>query len=153
MPKAPKSKKERTARVLYHLDIGNGAFRMHPDGAFCRVCTEVLTSTRKSSLKLHLATSKHRENSKRSLTQSQLSEVVLKETIDEFEEDVVKTFMIADIPLHKLNNAYVQSLFEKYAKKKLPSVFSARTKYVNKIYTERIKEISANLVGKKLWVS
>lgn len=151
MPKVQKTRKDRTARVLYYLDIGKGVFKMHSNGVFCSTCCLVLTPTSKYSLESHLTTAKHKENASRNLPQLQLHEVQ-PDKINEFEEEVVKTFLAADIPLHKLQNPYIQSLFVKYANKKLPSVTQARTKYINKLYNERIQEIASSLAGKKLWV-
>lgn len=150
----PKVNKKRISRVLLHFPQDNTAFKMHPEGVFCEICGIVLTTTTKFSLETHANTAKHRNNSQRSLVQTQInpdSNIIPKSVID-FEEDLIKTFLAADIPLHKLGNAHLQNLFETYAGKKLPSVYKARTNYVPKLYTESIAKLSQKLNGKKLWV-
>lgn len=151
----PKVNKNRISRVLHYFPGDKAAFKMHPEGVFCQICGIVLTTTTKFSLETHANTAKHRNNSQRSLVQTQISpdsNIIPKSVID-FEEDLIKTFLAADIPLHKLGNAHLQNLFETYAGKKLPSVYKARTNYVPKLYTESIAKLSQKLNGKKLWVT
>lgn len=149
----PKAKRERTSRVLHYLNVGKGVFQIHPDGARCNACNVVLRSTSTDALERHLVTPKHKDSARRYIPQPTLQEMQMNQNLTEFEEDIVKTFLIADIPLHKLDNQYIKSLFEKYTTKKLPSVYKARTKYVPKLYADSFSEISAHLRHKKLWVS
>lgn len=149
----PKTKKQRTSRVLLGLNVGNGIFKMHAEGARCSVCNIVLRSATKYSLEQHLSTPKHKVNANRHMPQQILDEYHSTLNMTEFEEDIVKTFITADIPLHKLNSKYLQSLFEKYTKQKLPSSFKAHTKYLPKIYSDKIDEIAVHFHRKKIWVS
>lgn len=140
--------------MIHNLKGDMNVYKMHMEGAYCKVCGVVLKCATKYSLELHANTPKHRSNAFRSLTQTRLndnSELLPKSVID-FEEDLVKTFLAADIPLHKLQNSHLQKLFETYAGKKVPSVYKARTTYVNKFFTERIGQLSDKLNRKKLWV-
>lgn len=151
----PKTKKQRVSRVIDQLRPDDRVFRLHSEGAFCQICAEVLKCATKNGLDNHVNTSKHRNNARRSLRQPQITEAAelpLKSVID-FEEALIKTFVAADIPLHKLGNMHVQNLFETHLGTKLPSIHKARTTYVPKIYSERVALLNAKLNGKQLWVS
>lgn len=151
----PKTKKERVSRVLCHLKPDDRVFRLHAEGAYCQICGDVLKCATKNALEVHANTPKHRNNARRSLRQPQITESteLVPKSVIEFEEDLVKAFLAADIPLHKLGNSHIQSLFETHAGKKLPSIYKARSTYVPKLYNERVNKLSERLSGKKLWVS
>ena len=108
---------------LYKREF-NCEFRVTPeDELFCVLCMSNVTCEKRQQVERHRATMKHisargaikDQNKKVTLTQ-QLLPVVSKD----FMAELVKTFLAADIPLHKLRNPHVSQLFENLGEK-MPS--------------------------------
>ena len=106
---------------LYEREF-NCEFRVTPkDKLFCILCMSKVTCEKRQQVERYRATMKHvsakgaieDQNKKVTLTQ-QLLPVVSKD----FMAELVKTFLAADIPLHKLRNPHVIQLFENRYQKK-----------------------------------
>ena len=100
---------------LYEREF-NCEFRVTlKDELFCILCMSNVTCEKRQQVERHRATMKHAsargaiedKNNKVTLTQ-QLLPVVSKD----FMAELVKTFLAADIPLHKLRNPHVIQLYE-----------------------------------------
>lgn len=154
MPKVKKTKKEIVSRLLFELNVGNKVFRPHLDGVFCKVCGCVLKSITKWTLTEHLATPKHKTNSRGGILQTSVNSNDTNTSEKEFRfcHELVRAFISADIPLNKLDHPELKSFIESYTSLKVPSVFTARTKYMNTIYDAKVSEITEKLSGKKIWV-
>lgn len=148
----PKTKKDKVSRILNNISSSKNTFTAHAEGVFCNVCSTVLRSVTAWTLDVHMKTPKHIANASRKLSQSQIQTAVSEET-STFAHDLVEAFVIADIPLNKLNDPQLQWLFETYAKQMPPSVTNARTRHLTKIYEKLMSQIQLSLVGKRLWVS
>lgn len=74
-------------------------YKVHIDGVFCKICGIVLKSATKYALEAHANTPKHRNNSQRSLVQTQLNpdSNIISMSVIEFKEDLIKAFLAADM--------------------------------------------------------
>lgn len=151
----PKTKKDRVSGVLHKFNSGRNykIFEMHTEGVYCTVCACVLRSVTSWTLESHLTKLKHQSNAKLKLSQTQITTCITQQPVTNFAHDLVETFLAADIPLNKLSDPKIQWLFQTYAKENVPSVSTARTRYLKDIYDEKLTKMKEDLAGKKLWVS
>ena len=111
---------------LYEREF-NCEFWVTPkDELFCILCMSNVTCEKRQQVERHRATMKHisargaiEDQNKKVMLMRQLLPVVSKD----FMAELVKTFLAADIPLHKLRNPHVIQLFE--------SVYSLSSMRVN----------------------
>lgn len=125
---------------------------------FCKVCECALPgATKISHVKQHINSVKHEQN-KPSSSAPVARQMLLKETLTEpktndFNMDLCKTFLEANIPLKKASHPSVKSFLEKYTTKTMPSESSLRNKYVPMLYTECIENLREKAKDKYIWVS
>ena len=113
-----------SSKVKFYKQEFNYEFSVPPkDELICILCMSNVTCEKRQQVERYRATMKHisargaieDQNKKITLTQ-QLLPVVSKD----FMVELVKTFLAADIPLHKLRNPHVIQLFENLGEK-MPS--------------------------------
>ena len=98
-------------RVKYSSKAKLYEFRVTPkDKLFCILCMSNVTCEKRQQVERHRATMKHvsargtiEDQNKKIMLKQQLLPVVSKY----FKAELVKTFLAADIPLHKLRNPHV----------------------------------------------
>lgn len=163
MPMVPKSKAQSVEELLSRSN--DGSFRRDGSSVFCRRCLKRLTAVTAYTLKVHLRTELHvRNSSKWKLLQTQLTtdEFITKVngeptaeeiTTTSFKTDLTKSFIAADIPLHKLNNKHIKGVFAKYTHFVPPSTSMARSHLLPGIYEDVSARVVEELRGQKLWVS
>ena len=105
---------------LYEREF-NCEFWVTPkDELFCILCMSNVTCEKRQQVERHRATVKHvsargaiEDQNKKATLMQQLLPVMSKD----FMAELVKTFLAADIPLHKLRNPHVIHLFENVGQK------------------------------------
>lgn len=151
MPK--ETKQEFNARIVKDYP---GVFKADCSVLFCVLCNCTISGCKVFNVQQHLGTAKHKkfvEKSQTNCSQSLLTSYSNDPSINQFSMDLCKTFLAANIPLHKINNPDVKVFLEKYTKHFAPSESVLRKKYVPTLYQTYIKELQIKGFNKKIWVS
>lgn len=135
-----------------------GVFRTDNSILFCIYCSCDITGKKVHLVKQHLATQKHKDAEARhskseNPQQKLLTEFGKDQNINEFNLDLCKTFVEANIPLKKLRHPSLVSFLEKYTKKSVPSDSTLRQKYIPILYEKCIEELRTKAKNKCIWVS
>ncbi|KAG7160244.1 hypothetical protein Hamer_G029594, partial [Homarus americanus] len=106
------------------------------------------TASKKFQVQQHLKTSKHiRLEAVKSNSAQKEQQLLLacssKSGPDrsQFNADLCKAFVLADIPLHKLNNRCLKSFLEQYTGKKVPDESTLRKNYVSQLFKDTMEII------------
>lgn len=164
MVKPKESHSEFCARMVKEFP---GTFTTDKKVLFCIHCESSITAEKKSHVKQHISTDKHKkkvEESNRSgssVRQSLLTEHRPQvdqpqpptEKLSEYSMDVCKAFIEANIPLKKVSNPAIVNLFQKYTGKPMPNESTLRQKYVPVLYNDTMKTLREKANGKHIWVS
>jgi len=67
--------------------------------------------------------------------------------------DLTNAFLLANIPLNKLENPILKDFLEKYTNKSIPDRSSIKKNYVSKCYNNTKNKIIQYVAVKKIWVS
>src|SRR5713101_2645872 len=70
----------------------------------------------------------------------------------QFNKDMTKAFLSADIPFHKLNNFYFKNFLKKYIDFAIPEESTLRKNYAKDVYEDTLQKIR-NTIGEKDIVS
>lgn len=54
--------------------------------------------------------------------------------VNNFNDDLCKAFLAADVPFNKLENPILKNFLEQYCNRKVPNVATIRTRYVPRNY-------------------
>ncbi|KAG7165511.1 hypothetical protein Hamer_G029399 [Homarus americanus] len=71
----------------------------------------------------------------------------------QFNQDLCRALVSADIPLTKLNNKELVSFLEKYTDQKVPSESTLRKNYVPDLYNETLDRLREKVGDNSIWVS
>ena len=106
----PEVMQSYSSKVLSILHEYASEFTLTPKGElFCKVCDCIVKCDKKIMVDLHRASAKHQRGF---LHETASTQTFLKTIpIPDFSEKVTKAFLCADIPLHKLRNSHLSSLF------------------------------------------
>ena len=105
MPKVAESKRSKCVAIAKQYP---NEFQTTSNGnLFCKYCTCSVNGKRKSSVNKHRSTAKHKKLSK---TKSG-TQMFLPKQKDDLIEKVTMAFLSADIPLKKLRNTDIRSMF------------------------------------------
>lgn len=121
---------------------------------FCKVCECSLKSSKLYNIEQHFNSVKHKSQVKKkeSLpTQSLLTNMV--NDLNPYNLDLCNTFLAANIPLYKINNAAVKEFLEKYIRRPVPSETVLRSKYLPTVYETYIRKLQIKAENKMIWVS
>ncbi|KAG7156242.1 hypothetical protein Hamer_G005951 [Homarus americanus] len=93
---------------------------------FCKYCEVVVSSSKKFQVQQHIQTAKHamKKEAKTSAKQQTLLPATVSRPGPEhfqFNQDLCRALVSADIPLNKLNNKELVSFLEKYTDQKVPN--------------------------------
>ena len=94
----------------------------------CTLCSRAVSCNKRFLVDSHRNTSKYQKalGSRSENLITQTSQMFLRSSDTDFVEKVTKAFLSADIPLYKLNNTHIKSLFRDIGHR-LPSETSRRT--------------------------
>lgn len=159
MPKSKEPISNFFKRVL--ADHPN-TFRCDNSVLFCLMCDDSVNAKQSSQVLQHLKTTKHKANVERKTksdtikTQSLLTTLRSTEqnrNAKEFSMDLTRTFLKANIALHKIRNPSIVEFMEKYTKFAVPSETTLRDECVPLLYDECIDRMKRIAAGKYIWVS
>ncbi|KAJ4439073.1 hypothetical protein ANN_15029 [Periplaneta americana] len=114
-----------------------------------------VSSTRKFLVQQHITTSKHQANKQLNSKQRQLflTQPTTSNVRSEFNIDLCRSLISADIPLYKLKNKVFREFLEKYTQHTIPDESTLRKTYAPSIYDETIQKIRDEIKDSSIWVS
>ncbi|KAJ4427708.1 hypothetical protein ANN_25360 [Periplaneta americana] len=114
-----------------------------------------LSSTQKFLVQQHITTSKHQANKQLNSKQRQLflTQPTTSNVRSEFNIDLCRSLISADIPLYKLKNKVFREFLEKYTQHTIPDESTLRKTYAPSIYDETIQKIRDEIKDSSIWVS
>lgn len=122
---------------------------------FCKLCAISCDAGRKSLLRQHVESMKHKKNLHQQNPKQQTLKLVTVDVEDpnnKFAEDLCKAFISSNIPLTKSEHPAIMELFEKYAKVSMPSRRTL-TRIMERETQELLSKIKTKLVEKALFVA
>ncbi|KAJ4440162.1 hypothetical protein ANN_08300 [Periplaneta americana] len=124
--------------------------RLIPSQVPCAV-----SSTQKFLVQQHITTSKHQANKQLNSKQRQLflTQPTTSNVRSEFNIDLCRSLISADIPLYKLKNKVFREFLEKYTQHTIPDESTLRKTYAPSIYDETIQKIRDEIKDSSIWVS
>ena len=145
----PKQAKSSTAKVRHICHEYPDEFSATPARDLpCNLCDELVKCDKKFLVESHRKSKQHQRKLE-AKSKSQSKQIFLQLDQVNFKEQVVSSFLAADIPLHKLNYPSLKSLFATMGKV-LPSETAARA-CVAKLASQK-KQIQELLRGKKFFL-
>lgn len=128
---------------------------------FCKCCSCNISAKQLSQVKQHLETVQH-QNAKKGrgvTTQSLISNFQQSSTnktgpkLSDFNLDICKMFVEADIPLEKLSHSAVKHFVSRYTPYTTPDPSTIRKNYLPLLYKQSLSQMQAKAKNKYLWVS
>src|ERR1043165_6636918 len=144
MPKVAKSSSMKLREIC---DKFKGEFIVSPiNNLYCKLCDCTVKYDKVHFVESHRQSAKHQSGIQLSTKAEQT--FIRQDEKSAFVEDVVTAFLAADIPLKKLQNEKIKSLFEKMGKK-LPSESTCRNRVTD--LADREKERVKELISDQLF--
>ncbi|KAJ4436503.1 hypothetical protein ANN_16534 [Periplaneta americana] len=114
-----------------------------------------VSSTQKFLVQQHITTSKHQANKQLNSKQRQLflTQPTTSNVRSEFNIDLCRSLISADIPLYKRKNKVFREFLEKYTQHTIPDESTLRKTYAPSIYDETIQKIRDEIKDSSIWVS
>ncbi|KAJ4425915.1 hypothetical protein ANN_27541 [Periplaneta americana] len=114
-----------------------------------------VSSTQKFLVQQHITASKHQANKQLNSKQRQLflTQPTTSNVRSEFNIDLCRSLISADIPLYKLKNKVFREFLEKYTQHTIPDESTLRKTYAPSIYDETIQKIRDEIKDSSIWVS
>ena len=103
-------------------------------------------------IKQHIESDKHKIQQLTLHSRRQASLQFTDQQINKFYEGIAECFVSANIPLHKLQNINLKSIFEKWTARSLPDESTIRKKYIPEQFNKVIQQIKDKLAGKDYYV-
>ena len=145
MPKVKQSYSSKVRNILHEYD---SEFIATPKGElFCKVCDCVVKCDKKFMVGSHRGSAKHQRGF---LHEKASTQTFFKTPIPDFAEKVTKAFLCADIPLHKLRNSHLSSLFKELGNP-LPSEGKCRSK-VEKLAKKEASRLKCYLKDQEMFM-
>lgn len=150
MPKVKSKVKDIV--VKYIREFPNEHFRGDGDVLFCECCSKKVSISQRFQVVQHISTNLHKENKEKKTTMKQTF-ISSSSGKSDFNTDLCRTFVRADIPFHKLKNPHFKKFLEKYVGQKIPEESTIRKNYLSDIYIETLNKIRNFIVDGPIWVS
>ncbi|KAJ4430250.1 hypothetical protein ANN_22462 [Periplaneta americana] len=136
----------------------SGIFRYTPRTVTAKTAADstcAVSSTQKFLVQQHITTSKHQANKQLNSKQRQLflTQPTTSNVRSEFNIDLCRSLISADIPLYKLKNKVFREFLEKYTQHTIPNESTLRKTYAPSIYDETIQKIRDEIKDSSIWVS
>ena len=143
----PKKAKSDISKVTEWVDTFPNEFvRTNLDKLWCKLCPKTVACERKSQVDIHRGFTKH-STSLESLYPIDFTIVL---SSSSFPEQLVRTFLKTDIPLHKLDDHVWQELFKSF---QLPSISSSTAYRITKGFSkEKLEKIKILMVNKPIFL-
>lgn len=152
MPKAKETTRGFCARIVQEY---RGVFRADRSVLYCLLCNCNVNGHTNWNVKQHMKTDKHLKAAAKSgkNVQTLLTEFEQPQPTNEFNADLCRTFLEANIPLKKVGHPSIVQFLEKYTNKTMPSESTIRQKYVPLLYDETIETLRDKAANKYIWAS
>ena len=145
----PKIKSSYPSQVKAVVNEHAFEFKSAPIGElYCKLCDCIVRCEKKFMVELHRQSVKHQNGLK--LAETSTSQTFIKHPVPNFAEKVTKAFLSADIPLHKLRNTHLQTLFREMGHP-LPSESSRRSK-VQKLAEQELLRLQSYLKNEEVFM-
>lgn len=160
--KMPKDRKETWNEFILRMkQTYPKIFRADKSILYCVFCDCVVPAKKIFLVKQHIDSVKHKSAEER---KKQSSEPVLNQTLiqtyqsngpklSEFNMDLCKTLLEANIPLNKVNHTSMVRFIEKYTSHSAPDESTLRRNYVVHLYKNMMERLRSQAAGKRIWVS
>ena len=146
----PKQAKSSVAKVGQTCQEYPDEFSASPaDDLRCNLCNVLVKCDKKFFVESHRKSKQH-QGKLEMKSKSQSKQTFLHFDQVNFKEQVVSSFLAADIPLHKLNHSSLKSLFARI-RKALPSETAVRA-CVAKLASQKMEQIQELLHDKKFFL-
>ncbi|KAL4142184.1 hypothetical protein QTP88_004693 [Uroleucon formosanum] len=152
----PKEKSTKAYRLRnFVIEFGESVFSTDNFILFCKICDLKVASEKRFSIIQHLKTDKHIRSAARleNNKTNNVQQLVTNQKLSEFNSDLCKTLLSANIPLYKLKNTHLKSFLEKYMQRDIPDESTLRKYYVNDCYNQTMDKIGVTVQDQKIWVS
>lgn len=157
----PKDRKETQGEFILRItETFPKIFRADRSILYCSFCDCVVSAKKLFQVKQHIDSMKHkaaeeREKNQNSVRQSLLADFQPKPgpKLSEFNMDLCKTLLEANIPLFKLNHPSLVKFIEKHTSQSVPDESTLRRNYVPHLYEKMIEQLRSKADGKHIWVS
>lgn len=155
MPKPKETIREFCNRIVREYP---GVFRTDDSILFCEFCEVPLKGHKTSNVKQHIETDKHKnavETKKNSAAfkQTLMPDHQRPRQMNQFNMDLCKTFLEANIPLKKTGHPSLVRFMENYTGKSMPNESTLRKTYVPLLYDECMEKMQAKAKDKYIWAS
>lgn len=159
----PKTKQERLKSYISEFG-GDKIFDIKNGIVFCQICEKVIYCNQKSHIEQHVNTIRHKElaDKKEASTSSGLRQSFITSVLkdgaptkqEQFNADLCKAFVSADIPFWKLQNEVFRSFLEKYmVQNRIPDESTIRKNYLPQCFEQFMHNVTSSLRNKKIWIS
>ncbi|KAJ4432037.1 hypothetical protein ANN_20651 [Periplaneta americana] len=155
MPKVRHSVNLKSKLTSYISEFKEDGLSTDNKILFCNLCQCAVSSTQKFLVEQHITTSKHQANKQLNSKQRQLflTQPTTSNVRSEFNIDLCRSLISADIPLYKLKNKVFREFLEKYTQHTIPDESTLRKTYAPSIYDETIQKIRDEIKDSSIWVS
>ncbi|KAJ4428966.1 hypothetical protein ANN_25962 [Periplaneta americana] len=155
MPKVRHSVNLKSKLTSYISEFKEDGLSTDNKILFCNLCQCAVSSTQKFLVQQHITTSKHQANKQLNSKQRQLflTQPTTSNVRSEFNIDLCRSLISADIPLYKLKNKVFREFLEKYTQHTIPDESTLRKTYAPSIYDETIQKIRDEIKDSSIWVS
>ncbi|XP_050531050.1 uncharacterized protein LOC126899859 [Daktulosphaira vitifoliae] len=137
-------------------EFGEIIFSADKSVLFCKICDIKVSAEKRFTVIQHIKTAKHIQGLywqqlKPKKTQQLVSTSFTKK--NDFNKDLCKAMLSANITFYKLKNKHFREFLELYTKKEISKDATLRKGYVDYLYLETIEKIKKFVDGKNVWVS
>lgn len=136
-------------------------FRSDKSVLYCIICDCVVNAEKISQVTQHVGGKTHRELVERKKNKSASATQTLVTSyqntpgpkLSEFNMDLCKMMLEANIPLNKVAHPSVVTFIEKHTKHSAPNQSTLRKNYVSHLHEGMLKELQSKADGKQIWVT
>lgn len=155
MPKVRHSVNLKSKLTSYISEFKEDGLSTDNKILFCNLCQCAVSSTQKFLVQQHITTSKHQANKQLNSKQRQLflTQPTTSNVRSEFNIDLCRSLISADIPLYKLKNKAFREFLEKHTQHTIPDESTLRKTYAPTIYYETVQKIKDEIKDGLIWVS
>lgn len=154
MPKPKESIREFCRRIVSEYP---DVFRTDDSILFCKFCDVALTGHKTSNVKQHIDTDKHKKNVSAANGSAALKQTFMSDhqrpQFNQFNMDLCKTFLEANIPLKKTGHPSVIRFIENYTGKNMPNESTLRKTYVPLLFNECMENLQTKAKDQYIWAS
>jgi hypothetical protein len=148
-------KKSKISKVTVHTRVEEnpGEFRVDNEILFCNACDRSIDWTRKSTVDDHLNSYIHKSNKalqKNKHQQTIIASFSSSESKKNFLNDLIESFVAADIPIEKINNLHL--FFKKYCKEggAIPQASTLRQLYLPQVFLNHLNSLKSFFKQKRV---